>query len=296
MYLIAYPYQAIFSQPNSGNLNILSLLNFLSQQSKSLVVLIATKPRIDSLVKVALPSIARQTLAPSAVYIVADRRTLTSIECKHLTNQFPSLNFQFLNNENSPGAAGTWNTGLREIDLVEKDCYVAILDDDDVWDADHLEVCYSTAARNQWPDIVISGLRIMKEGLEIPRPIVEEVCVDDFLVGNPGWQGSNTFAQISAFRKAGYFTDGLQSSNDRDLAIRLLSLPEIQVAFTKKFTSNWRLDAEPDCLSRRRGSEKISGLRQFLHLHGSKMTIVQRIQFFGRCNHLFGVTEQELTQ
>jgi hypothetical protein len=234
-------------------------------------------------------------MLPFVVYIAADRRELSSTECSQLSDQFPSLNFRFLSNVNSQGAAGTWNTGLSEIERLEADCYVAILDDDDVWDSDHLETCYATASKYDWPDIVISGLRMLKDEIEIPRPIVESVCVDDFLVGNPGWQGSNTFVHIKAFQRAGYFTDGLQSSNDRDLAIRLLSIPGVRVEFSKKFTANWRLDAEPDCLSRRRGPEKIVGLRQFLQLHGAKMKRDQRTQFFARCYQLFGITEQELT-
>lgn len=265
------------------------------QRIKSLAVLIATKPRLESLVNVALPSLAKQNMLPSVVYIVADRRELSSIECSQLSDQFPSLNFRFLSNANSQGAAGTWNTGLFEIERLEADCYVAIIDDDDVWDADHLETCYSIAHEHDWPEVVISGLRTLKDNVEIPRPLVESVCVDDFLVGNPGWQGSNTFVHIKAFQRAGYFTDGLQSSNDRDLAIRLLSIPDLRVGFSRKFTANWRLDAEPDCLSRRRGPEKIAGLRQFLQLHGAKMKRDQRIQFFARCYQLFGIAEQELT-
>ena len=267
----------------------------MSPPSKPLVLLIATKPRLDSLTNIALPSVARQSILPSAVYIVSDIRAFTTKERENLISQFPSIELQFLNNVNSPGAAGTWNTGLFEIERLNGDCYVAIIDDDDVWDADHLETCYSIAYENDWPDVVISGLRILKDDIEIPRPVVESVCVDDFLVGNPGWQGSNTFVHIKAFQQAGYFTDGLQSSNDRDLAIRLLSIPGIRVEFSRKFTANWRLDAEPDCLSRRRGPEKIAGLRKFLQLHGAKMSLDQRTQFFTRCYQLFGVAEQELT-
>jgi hypothetical protein len=272
----------------------LNNVNSISPQEKTVVTLIATKPRLDSLANVALPSIAGQNMATSVVYIVADSRAFTILERDNLSDQFPSLNLQFLQNGNCPGAAGTWNTGLLEIEKRESNCYIAILDDDDIWDPEHLETCYFTAARNEWPDVVISGLRMLKNEIEITRPVIEKVFVDDFLVGNPGWQGSNTFVHINAFRRAGYFTDGLQSSNDRDLAIRLLSLPDIRVAFTKQFTSSWRLDAEPDCLSRRRGPEKIAGLQQFIQLHGSKMSQSQFRQFADRCLALFGVTEEEL--
>jgi len=273
-------------------------VNRIDQDSlsvKPLYVLIATRPRIQSLINVALPSVDKQLKRPAAVYIVADIRSFSNDERHEIAMQFPTLNFKFLTNQFSPGAAGAWNTGLSEIERREVDCYVAILDDDDVWDADHLETCRSIAYEHDWPEVVVSGLRILKDDVEIPRPNVESVCVDDFLVGNPGWQGSNTFVHIKAFQQAGYFTDGLQSSNDRDLAIRLLSIPGVRVEFSRKFTANWRLDAEPDCLSRRRGPEKIAGLRQFLQLHGAKMSLDQRTQFFTRCYQLFGIAEQELT-
>lgn len=262
--------------------------------TKKVVCLIATRPRIESLLSVALPSVATQIRLPSEVFVVSDNREFTQDERRYISDRFPNLSFRFLRNENSPGAAGTWNTGLNAIYDFDPTSYVAIIDDDDFWDQKHLSICYETASSEDWPDIVISGLRMIKDKVEIPRPLIKSISIEDFLVGNPGWQGSNTFVHINALSSAGYFTDGLQSSNDRDLAIRLLSVPGIRVSFTNEFSANWRLEAEPDCLSRRRGPEKIIGLRQFISLHGNKMSPEQFTQFADRCFKLFGVTEKEL--
>ncbi|WP_219846443.1 hypothetical protein, partial [Burkholderia multivorans] len=156
------------------------------------------------------------------------------------------------------------------------------------WDPDHLSQCERAGARGG-ADVVLSGLRVMKDGVEIPRAPLSSVTVDDFLAGNPGWQGSNTFVKLEALMRVGGFTDGLPSTNDRDLAVRLLGLPDLKVAFTHRMTATWHIDSQADALSRPGSPEKRAGLLQFLAMHGHLMSPDVMTRFKARARDLFGV-------
>jgi glycosyltransferase involved in cell wall biosynthesis len=252
--------------------------------------LIATRPRWKSLISVSLPSLLKQTWRPHEVVIVADSRPLSPSECASVKGQLARHQITILRNDRMAGVAGSWNTGLADIRTRRPDGFVAILDDDDEWDSDHLQKCVDAVwARDGIVDVVISGLRIVKDGQELRRPAPLCLSIEDFLSGNPGWQGSNTFIRAETLRRAGDFTDGLQSLNDRDLAVRVLSLDNISLGFTGRMTSTWHLGREPDALSRPGAPEKRQGIRQFLALHGHRMSPRVKAAFAERCRQLFGI-------
>lgn len=239
---------------------------------------------------VSLPSLLKQARLPQEVVIVADCRWLSGEECAAVRRQLAGLHVTILHNTGLAGAAGSWNTGLTAIRARRPDAFVAILDDDDEWDEDHLEQCVDTVmAGDGRVDIVVSGLRIVSHAQELHRPAPRGLCVEDFLVGNPGWQGSNTFARVETLHRAGNFTEGLQSLNDRDLAVRVLSLDGIRLGFTGRMTSTWHLGRERDALSRSDAPEKRRGITQFLALHGHRMSPSVKAAFVQRCRQLFAI-------
>ena len=75
-------------------------------------------------------------------------------------------------------------------------------------------------------DAVISGIKILLDGEEIDNELPTSISIQDFLAGNPGWQGSNTFIRIKKIIEAGSFDEKLLCTHDRDLAIRCLQLKE----------------------------------------------------------------------
>jgi hypothetical protein len=123
-----------------------------------------------------------------------------------------------------------------------------------------------------------------------PDPIAQR---PDYLVGNPGWQGSNTFVSLPLIRKAGGFRGGLMSLNDRDLAIRLLRLSDTQPTQVARWTATWYADT-PGALSSRGGKTKLVGLRQFWSLYGAEMTPAESHAFFTRAETLFGFNQKEI--
>lgn len=260
---------------------------------KSVIGLMATRPRMTAMQLVSLPCIVRQSRPLDALVIVADSRSLRAPERETVCTLLPGLTVIFLDNTHIPGAAGTWNTGLEYIQERWPDSYVAILDDDDVWDPDHLRVCCDVAHSEGLPDVVLSGIRTSTRDEVFATQMDWPPTVDDFLAGNPGWQGSNTFALASVLKAAGNFTDGLMSANDRDLAVRLLMLDGLRLARTNRFTVTWHLGLFPDALSLL-GIAKAQGLRSFHQLHGHRMSPDVESAFFRRCEELFGLSREEL--
>lgn len=255
--------------------------------------LVATKNRWDLLTGAALPAIRQQIRPPDHVIIVNDGATFCDARRKELCGQLSPVPVIVCENARSAGAAGAWNTGLQVIDRTAPDSYVAILDDDDTWDADHL-LRNEDEADNGIAEIVVSGLRIQKDGLACERGLPADLTERDFFVGNPGWQGSNTFVSMQLMKRVGGFRDGLKSLNDRDLAIRLLRVKGARVAYTGAWTSTWHVRSGLESLSSRRSEAKLSGARWFWRLYGWDMTADEAARFFERMRSLFGIERGEI--
>lgn len=257
------------------------------------VALLASIPRLDSLRSLALPSIARQSKPPEHVVLVTDRQALSKRCTTELADTLAGLPLTVLNNTRPAGAAGSWNTGIDWIARHYSDPYVAILDDDDTWEEDHLALCDHHSAQGR-AHVVLSGIRILRQARLVAALTPTHVCVDDFLRGNPGWQGSNTYIRLTTLRQAGGFRDGLVSSNDRDLAIRVLDLPDVHLAYTGQPSVTWHCGGQADALSTPGSQQKRLGSAQFYRAHRSRMSEKTESAFFGRLQQLFGVAKADI--
>lgn len=255
-------------------------------------VLVATRDRPALLIERSLPSIARQSHRPESVLVVNDGTAWSENATDDFESCLDGLPAIFVNNERVRGAGGAWNMGLSALLKRGHAGFVAMLDDDDEWETDHLAANMEVAMRQQ-ANIVVSGLRIRSAAGEIPREFITTLRDRDFLTGNPGWQGSNTFVDIELFAAVGGFRESLRSLHDRDLAIRLLRHPEARPALVQHWTATWRIDL-PGRLSDRRGSAKLDGLRTFWTIYGHEMSDPERAAFFDRAERLFGFSSQEI--
>ncbi|NTX08788.1 glycosyltransferase family 2 protein [Myxococcus sp. CA040A] len=255
--------------------------------------LIATRNRWELLFGRALPSIRLQTRAVREVVIVNDGASFTAEQQAALRWLLHPLPLVMLDNQRANGAAGAWNTGLAHLLASSSEGFVALLDDDDSWESSHVAENLRAAEREQ-ADIVVSGLRLVMDGQERERALPEGLIPSDFLIGNPGWQGSNTFVSRRLWATVRGFRDGLRSLNDRDLAIRLLRAQGSRVAYTGQWTATWHLSTQGDALSSPRSPAKISGLRWFWRLYGGELSEAQAKAFFARAECLFGVRRTEI--
>lgn len=257
-----------------------------------IVSLIATKPRIAMLEGFACPSLQQQSKQPDLVVIVADQRCLRPQEIRQIQAQIPVTETVFLKNPYTAGAAASWNEGFRYIASRYPDCYVAILDDDDMWHKHHLKTC-AAASEESTADIVLSGIEIKNGSEVIQTHIPHNITAADFLTGNPGWQGSNTFIRLKKVLDAGGFRQGLVSCNDRDLAIRVLDTNP-NIAYTGLTTVTWNLNLSIDALSAVGSPQKLKGAAHFYQLYQDRMTTLQRELFFFRMEKLFKLDKKQI--
>lgn len=255
-------------------------------------VLIATRNRPQLLRERALASVAVQTLTPSIVVVVNDGVAWTPDDVEDIRGRLGGSELLCLSNCRRSGVGGAWNTGLSRLLALRHQGFVAILDDDDLWDADHLQINHD-AASDTSANIVVSGLRLRSPLGDLPRPFVARLNDRDFLAGNPGWQGSNTFVHIDLFAAVGGFRESLRSMHDRDLAIRLLRHRDAKPWLVPKWTSTWCMDL-PGRLSDRRGTAKLEGLRTFWALYSAEMTCSEQRAFFDRADMLFGFQPSDI--
>lgn len=250
----------------------------------------ATKDRADLLLGRSAPSIAAQTLRPERVIVVNDGARLRDATLSALREQLGQDRLTTLDNARQAGPGGAWNTALDHLRRTSFEGFVALLDDDDEWSPEHLLVNAQAATR---ANLVVSGLRLVIDGRAEERPLISALRAEDFLVGNPGWQGSNTFLSLALLSAAAGFRDDLTSLHDRDLALRVLSHPATRPALVPRWTATWHLCTRSS-LSAPRSPAKRAGLRQFWQLYGSRMSRDQREAFFDRAHRLFGVTPAEV--
>ena len=255
----------------------------------AIVVLIATYKRPCLLKTRSLPSVTAQKFSPSTVILVDD-----SDESFYETNQniFFSLipsgwNPVYLKNSRSKGNAGAWNTGLEWIGKQDSNAWVAILDDDDAWTSQHLNHCANAIKKNI--DGIVSPIQTIVDGKNLPVKIQNNFTVSDFLRGNPGWEGSNTFLRYSAFQKVRFFDEKLSCTHDRDLAVRLLSMPSFRLKILSQSTAKHYI--ERDRVTLTNSPKKKIGMVQFWRKHSWRMSEADKTAFRQRAKELFQLPE-----
>ena len=271
--------------------------------ANAVVALVATARRTQLLKHRALPSIERQSRPPWRVIVVDDSGDDAAAErTEGLVRGWRPAGItvdavDFLRNRRTKGAAGAWNSGLdhllRRCDDPER-LYVAILDDDDLWEPDHLRQCLE-AAESRGLDMVAAGFRRIEEGAE-PRLVTPPQSLDvaSFLVGNPGIQGSNLVCRLRVLLEAGLFDESLPSCTDRDLCIRIAELPGMRYGAVSGPTVRHFACGPRPRLSTPGSSAKTEGLDRFFRKYRDRMSDVQRAEFRARAGRRFGWKESAL--
>jgi hypothetical protein len=121
-----------------------------------------------------------------------------------------------MRNRRTPArASGAWNTGLdqlhrdhRQPDLV----FVAVLDDDDAWEPNHLANCLDGAIAGDL-NMVASGLirHSLTDDAGHPHAIPSHLDPEELFVRGQHIQGSNLFVRLDLLLLAGGFDERLPS-------------------------------------------------------------------------------------
>ena len=263
----------------------------------SVAALVATAHRTELLKHRALPSTEHQSRPPSRVIVVDDSGDDAAAErTEGLVRgwQPAGITVDFLRNRRTKGAAGAWNSGLDHLLRTCDDpgrLYVAILDDDDLWEPDHLQKCLE-AAESRDLDMIAAGFRRVEEGAE-PRLVTPPRSLDvaSFLVGNPGIQGSNLVCRLRVLLEAGLFDESLPSCTDRDLCIRIAELPGVRYGAVFEPTVRHFACGSWPRLSTPGASTRTEGLDRFFRKYRDRMSDAQRARFRTRAGRYFGWKE-----
>ncbi len=259
-----------------------------------LAVVVATCNRFGMLSERSLPSVAAQTRRPDFLVVVddSDREARTANAELVGSLALAGCDVSYLENARTAGASGSWNTALDAVAGKVTDpgqVFVAVLDDDDAWSPEYLESCYSAAVEQQL-DMVGCGLRRIESDTTAPlvSDAPESLRAQDFLTGNPGIQGSNLFVRLSVVLAAGGFDEGLRSTTDRDLCIRIAELGTVRYGRLSGAMVDHYADSDRARLSTRGSVAKLEGLTAFWRKYVGRMTADQRRAFLDRAATLFG--------
>lgn len=261
-----------------------------SESGLEIAAVVATHNRADLLAERALASVAGQARRPDFLIVADDsdaqarRRNAETVDALAL----PATKIVRLGNYRTAGASGAWNTALAWLLAAAPDCFVAVLDDDDAWDSAYLAQCEAAALAHDL-DMAAAGLVFHKTaadaGLHLPPP--KSLNAGDFLTGNPHIQGSNLFARLTTLLEAGGFDEGLPSTTDRDLCIRLADLGTVRYAAVAGHLVHHYAEPNRARLSTPGADAKREGLAAFYRKHGARMTDDQRKMFIQRSRERF---------
>ncbi|MBM3990762.1 MAG: glycosyltransferase family 2 protein, partial [Planctomycetes bacterium] len=272
-----------------------------SSGARSVVALLATRGRFDLLAQRAIPSILAQTQLPNRILIVVDHdrselpdealgKAEAELRALCQTKKIP-LSVR-RNRRTARRASGAWNTGLDQLhreNLPTDLWFVAILDDDDAWEPDHLSCCLESAMAGDL-NMVASGL-IRHEAVDASghrQSIPDRLDARELYVRGQHIQGSNLFVRLDMLLFAGGFDERLPSCTDRDLCIRLAALEQLRFGRTDRHTVHHYADTRVERLSTPGSEAKLEGLSRFLSKHGYCFDAQTRREAEARATQLFG--------
>ena len=265
----------------------------LSRQIK-ICVIVATCDRPNLLSKRSIPSILGQSHPPDFLIVVDDSRSEFNVKVneryiKSIVAEDTIVSI--VRNRRTPGACGSWNTGIdwifRQLTSPQS-TYIAILDDDDSWLPHYLETCMNMCISGDF-DMVAAGIQRLESEHELPviYPGPSALRADDFLVGNGGIQCSNTFIRMSTMLMAGCFDESLRSSTVRDLCIRIADLGTVTYTPIPSNLVKHYVERDRIRLTTKKSEAKLSGLTMFWQKYYGRMDNHQRVQFKERAERLF---------
>lgn len=180
-------------------------------------VVIPTHAR-DHLLTEAIATVVAQTLRPREVIVCDDT---ASAATRALVADWGTRTGGLVRYVDSSGtgrrtAGASRNVGAGQVTGE----LLAFLDDDDLWEPQHLERLAGTLAE-RGVDVAVSWTRADDPTFVFAR-MTEGLALRDVVSRNPGFVGSNFLVRTAVLRALGGFDPDLRVSNDQDLLVRLL--------------------------------------------------------------------------
>ena len=161
------------------------------------------------------------------------------------------------------GLARNTNQSLIRIkDLYpNENVYIATIDDDDYWKEDYIELAFKLIQEDY--NFITCWMEVWDNNLVIDefKFTVEDINIQNFIIGNPGVQGSNKIFNLDISLETGMMAKHINASTDRSFNIALLSHPEIKVAVIPKSLVIYNKDSNRKRISN--NENRIEDLRSF---------------------------------
>ncbi len=182
-----------------------------------IAVVIPTHDR-DEQVEDAIASVLAQTLAPAEVLVCDDRGSATTRAVVEAWTARTTGLVRYVDTS-GPGA-GTAGASRNEGAARSVSPLLAFLDDDDVWQPDHLERLHLSMARDD-ADFAVAWTASDDASFVFAR-MTSGLRAADVVSRNPGFVGSNFLIRADTFAVVHGFDPALRVANDQDLLVRLL--------------------------------------------------------------------------
>jgi len=249
-----------------------------------IVAVVVTCNRIELLPR-ALTSIAAQSRKPNFVYVVSNSGNEILEEESTLCKRF---GYTYVRNNRTVNYAGALNTAIEEIIKnhgLKEDLYFASLDDDDEWLAEYLYEVEQFDEGNF--DLIASNYLRISQDENLLMKLPEKLTFKDFLTGNVGIGGSNTFIRLHTLLYAGCFDESLPATVDRDIMIRVFQQnPTYKVIHKHLVTAH--TDNNRERVTTNREKKKLS-FQIFYYKYKHLMNETEKDQFFERAQNFFSV-------
>ena len=190
-------------------------------------VIIPTHNR-PNLVTKAVASVVAQTYRPIEIIIIDDASD-DPVSANWFKAEWKDISLSIHCNDISKGVAAARNSGINK----SKGRYIAFLDDDDQWLPDKLAIQIDTLNRHGSPQVrgVFCQMIIEDEhGKEIGRtsfPPSAETIRQSMICGDGNVPPQTILVERDTFRTVGFFDEQMPSFEDRQWALRYLSLFEM---------------------------------------------------------------------
>jgi len=251
--------------------------------------IIVTCNRLE-LIPRALKTVSGQTRKPDYVYVISNSTDENYFKEQEICKEF---GFELFKNNRSENYAGALNTAVEEIvkqQGIRNNIYFSSLDDDDVWLPDYLKEI--EASNTDDFDLIAANYLRKSDDENLLMTLPAELSENDFLKGNPGIGGSNTFIRLETMLKAGCFDEALHSSVDRDFFVRVfLQKPKYKIISKHLVTAYTEKNRERLTTNR---EKKIKSLKIFYYKYQHLMIEADKEQFFQRARNYFSIEQSEI--
>jgi hypothetical protein len=250
---------------------------------------IITYDRVELLER-AIVSVINQIRKTDYFYVISNSTNDIFLKEKILSEQYE---FKLIKNNRTDNYAGALNKSVEEIikeQSVSEEIYFASLDDDDEWLPEYLNEL-EISNDNEYDLLTAYYLRYSPTE-NILMKVPDKISEKDFLIGNPGIGGSNTFVRLTTLLKAGAFDEALHASVDRDFFIRVFqqnpSFKVVKKHLVTAHTDKNRTRLTTDI------KKKENSFQIFYYKYKNLMSDEEQNKFFKRAENFFSIKRNEI--